>query len=115
MRLILGLAFALSVSAPLPAAEPTPNTPATLDVVVEDSRGRAIDTLGPADFSVTEQSRPLAVDSVRFVRPGASGAGSTAVPVSAPLSGSTGHAGRVIAIYLDEFHVVPGATARAAR
>jgi VWFA-related protein len=84
-------------------------------VVVEDGRGRAIDTLGPADFSVTEQSRPLAVDSVRFVRAATKGAAATAVPVSTAGPGSPPDSGRVIAIYLDEFHVMPGPAADRAR
>ena len=110
MRLILALAFVAGASVPLPAADPAPN-PQTLDVLVEDSRGRAIDTLGPADFAVTEQSRSLGIDSVRFVRADQKAGGATAVPVSAPAQGSSPDSGRVIAIYLDEFHVVPGPAA----
>ena len=59
MRLTLALALALSAGRLLPAAETiAERSHVTIDVVVEDSRGRVVDTLGPADFSVTEQSRP---------------------------------------------------------
>src|SRR5262245_46848154 len=115
MRLILALALATGVSSASQAADPVPASPTTLDVVVQDGRGRAVETLGPADFSVTEQTRPLAVDSVRFVRGAApSGAGS-AVPVSAPVAGPGAGVGRVVAIYLDEFHVAPGPAAERVR
>src|SRR3954453_10541256 len=108
MRLILALAVALSASSPVFAAEPTPNGPATIDVVVEDGRGRTVETLNAADFSVTEQSRPLALESVRFIRAGARTAGVSPVPVSAALKDSNQPATSVVAIYLDEFHVTPG-------
>lgn len=113
MRLTLALVLAAGVSTALHAADAASGSATTLDVVVEDSRGRAIDTLGSSDFSVTEQGRPLIVDAVRFVRAAAQGAVS-AVPVSALADASTAD-GRVIAIYLDEFHVVPGAAAESVR
>ena len=53
MRLVLSFALALSVSAP-PSNPEAALATTTLDVVVEDARGQAIETLGPADFSVTE-------------------------------------------------------------
>src|SRR5262245_18894283 len=112
MRLILALTFAVGISTALGAADPTPGSAtATLDVVVEDNRGRAIDTLGPADFSVTEQSHSLTVDSVRFVRPVLPNTSASAVPPSATNGASGVETGRVVAIYLDEFHVAPGRTA----
>jgi VWFA-related protein len=111
MRLILALALTVGASTPLPAAESTPKNPTTLDVVVEDSRGRAIDSLAPSDFSVTEQSRPLALDSVRFVRASTTAVGVAAVPVNAAAQASHADSGRLVAIYLDEFHVVPGPAA----
>jgi len=113
MRLILALAIALSAGAPLPAAETTTIGPASIDVVVEDSRGRVVDTLGPSDFTVIEQSRPLTVESVRFVRASAKTAGVSAVSAAAPGSGTD--SGRVVAIYLDEFHVMPGPAAERVR
>lgn len=115
MRFFLALALVLSASTARPADQATPGRPPTLDVVVEDGRGRPVENLGPSDFTVTEQSHPVAVDAVRFVPPSGRAAGVTAVPISAPATGSDPDAGRVIAIYLDEFHVVPGAAAEQVR
>lgn len=115
MRFFLALALALSASTALPADQTTSGRPPTLDVVVEDSRGRVVDNLGPSDFTVTEQSRPVVVEGVRFVRAAARAAGLTVVPIAAPAPGSDPDAGRVVAIYLDEFHVEPGAAAEQAR
>src|SRR5215467_1612988 len=103
MRWFLTLALATSASVLLPAAElPLSNLP-TLDVVVEDGRGQAVDTLGPSDFTVTEQSRVLSVESVRFVRRGPASGGVAAVPVSNTSPATAPDTGRLIAIYLDEF------------
>ena len=115
MRFSLALALVLSASTALPADQTMSSRPPTLDVVVEDSRGRAVENLAPSDFTVTEQSRPVAVEGVRFVRAGGRATGVTAVPVSAPVTPPDPDAGRVIAIYLDEFHVVPGAGAEQVR
>lgn len=115
MRFFLALALVLGASPALPAEQTTSSRPPTLDVVVEDSRGKAVENLGPSDFTVTEQSRPVAVEGVRFVRAVSKGTGVTAVPVSAAVSASDPRAGSVMAIYLDEFHVAPGALAEQMR
>jgi len=115
MRFFLALALVLSASTALPADQTSSSRPPMLDVVVEDSRGKPVENLGPSDFTVTEQSRPVAVESVRFVRAASKAAGVTALPVSAPARPSDPGAGSVIAIYLDEFHVAPGAPAEQVR
>jgi VWFA-related protein len=115
MRSFLVLALVVGASSLLPAAESTPNNLPTLDVVVEDGRGKAVETLGPSDFSVTEQSRALAVESVRLVSAKPGSGGVAAVPVSQAAPVSTTDAGRLIAIYLDEFHVTPGPAAERVR
>jgi VWFA-related protein len=115
MRLFLALALVLTASTALPAGQTTSSRPPTLDVVVEDSRGKAVENLGPSDFTVTEQSRPVAVAGVRFVRAAAKAPGVTATPVSAAERASDPDVGSVIAIYLDEFHVAPGASAEQVR
>src|SRR5262245_12754915 len=111
MRLLLALALTLG-AIHLSAADSARTSP-TLDVVVEDSHGKAIDTLKQSDFTVTEQSRAIAIESVRFVRAERNGA--AAMPASATPSDASDAAGRVIAIYLDEFHVAPGPAADRAR
>jgi len=115
MRFLLALTLVLSASTALPAGQTTSSSPPTLDVVVEDSRGKAVENLGPSDFTVTEQSHPVAVEGVRFVRAAAKAPAVTAVPVSAAANASEADAGSVIAIYLDEFHVAPGAPAEQVR
>src|SRR5437764_1104750 len=106
MRLVLALALALGAAAPPPIPDSS-SGPTTLDAIVEDTRGRSIDSLGAADFSVTEQSRPVPIESVRFVR-AAKDAAVGPIPISASTAAQSPNAGRVIGIYLDEFHVVPG-------
>ncbi len=112
MRAVFALALALSAGAPAPTPDVQPATIA-LDVVVEDARGRAVETLGPADFSVSEQAHPLSIDSVRFVRATGSVPAPLAVPISTASDETAGVADtrRLFAIFLDEFHVTPGAGA----
>ena len=88
------VALAASAAISQIAAATLPPPPAVLDAIVEDARGRAVDTLGPTDFSVTERDRPLTIDAVRFVRP----SDADRDPAAA----------RLFAIFLDEFHVTPG-------
>src|SRR5438552_15529387 len=98
MRLVLALALTLGAAAPPPTSESTPPTAPTLDVVVEDARGRTVETLGLADFSVTEQSRPLMIDSVRFVRaPATPAGGATPVSIGAAAQAPDVDGARVIA------------------
>lgn len=115
MRFCFVLALVLNASTALAADQAASIRPPTLDVVVEDAKGRAVENLGPSDFTVTEQSHPIVVDGVRFVRAASKGAGVTAVPVSSSTATSDADAGRVIAIYLDEFHVAPGDAAEQVR
>jgi VWFA-related protein len=67
--------------------------PVTLDVVVTDAKARPIQNLSPRDLEVTDAGEPRAVDDVR--------------PRSA--------GGRVIGIFLDDFHVQAGESTLRAR
>ena len=60
------------------------------DVIVSDARGRAVGTLTPADFTVTENGVAQTLDAVRFVKDDA----------------------RLVAILLDEYHVNAASTER---
>jgi VWFA-related protein len=64
-----------------------------VDAIVTDARGRAVDTLKAADFTVIEQGQPQPVASAQFVR------------------GET----RLLAIFLDEFHTTAGDAATRVR
>jgi len=57
-----------------------------IDAVVSDARGRTIDTLKLQDFEVRDDGAMLALDDVRFIR----------------------NESRIVAIYLDEYHVSAG-------
>ena len=69
--------------ASLSASDPQP---VVIDAVVSDARGRTIDTLKLQDFEVRDDGALLALDEVRFIR-------------DEP---------RLVAIYLDEYHVSAG-------
>ncbi len=103
MALVLALALALGVSAA--AQTDVPPTSAALDVVVSDARGRAVETLTAADFHVTEGGVPVAVESLRFVR-----------PLPSPSIADRGvsaidESSRLFGILLDEYHTSPGPSA----
>jgi VWFA-related protein len=59
----------------------------TIDAIVSDARGRRLETLKAADFELREDGALRSIDEVRFVKDDA----------------------RLFAMYLDEYHVAPGA------
>ena len=69
----------------LAAAADVPHV-VTIDALVADARGRAIETLKASDFELREDGSPCELDDVRFVHDQA----------------------RLFAIYLDEYHVARG-------
>src|SRR5262245_2455707 len=91
MNPVVPLLLALGAS-PTAIAQDAP-APVTLDVVVEDVKGRQPRILSASDVSVTEQGIPLTVSAVRPVH----------------------ETKRVIGFFLDEFHVAPGAAAARVR
>lgn len=64
-----------------------------IDLIAADARGRVVDTLQPADFEVIDDGRAQTLEGARFIRPSA----------GAP---------RLLAVFLDEYHVSPAATLR---
>jgi VWFA-related protein len=92
MPIVLVLALALNAAEPQ-APEPPAAAPRVVDVIASDSRGRPIETLTAADFSVLEQAVPQSVASARFVRDDV----------------------RLFGIFLDEFHITPGDAAARVR
>src|SRR4051812_48284435 len=84
------LALALALQAAMLQAQDAPSVPqVSLDVVAADSRGRHVDTLSIADFAAVQDGVAQPIASADFVR----------------------DSGRVIAIFLDEFHTIPGPAA----
>jgi VWFA-related protein len=76
----------------LPSLKPTPQT-IRIDVIASDLRGRRVENLKPADFEIREDGVVQALDTARFIKP-------------------TPNDGRLIAVFLDEYHVSVGNSAR---
>ena len=77
----------------LSAAARGADDPITLNVVVTDAKSRPVKNLTPADFEVADSGMPGSVEDVRLQSGG----------------------GRVLAIFLDEYHVQPGHSTERAR
>ena len=112
------LATAVSLQ-PAPPPSAAPDTVVRVDAFVVDARGRPIDTLKPLDFDLREDGVPQTIDAVRFVR-----ADGRAADADGPGSIESDHdeqreaarrGVRLFAIYLDEYHITPGAAADRAR
>lgn len=111
----MSLAFVLALALTAVSQGDRPPGHVTIDVVVNDAQGRSVPTLQATDFSVDEQGTPQPVLSVRFVRT-LSGAGLVeSVPAVETAEDERREAGtpgaRLFAIFLDEFHISPGAEA----
>jgi VWFA-related protein len=110
------LAAAVSLQ---PAVPPAADTMVRVDAFVVDARGRAIDTLKASDFDLREDGVPQTIDAVRLVH-----ADGRAADTDAPGTIESDHdeqreaarrGVRLFAIYLDAYHVTPGAPADRAR
>ena len=116
-----------SVDQPVATPSSTSNQPSllsrlfTLDVVVTDARGRAVEDLKPSDFELREDTTVLPLESVRLVRTApADPVTATAAADRAPtpiltaaderLAASRDET-RLFAIFLDDYHVESGANA----
>ncbi len=80
-----------------------------IDAVVTDRQGRPVVGLSPSDFEVLENGvrRPLASAEPRGVPPAVRPAGSAGSAPAAPSSAKESGA-RIFALFLDEFHTLPG-------
>ena len=86
------IACAAAVALTSPVAPASAAEPVSLDVVVTDAKARPVKSVGPDDLELTVAGEPQRVDAVRLESGG----------------------GRIIGIFLDEFHVRAGdATLRA--
>ena len=116
--LALAASVALAASAQsFPAPRPAPFA-VQIDVIPVDARGRFVDDLKPADFVLREDGAAQPLDFVRLVRAGV-GPSST-LPDPGPRVDNEQQAAlldgaRVFAIFLDEYHVSPGASTERAR
>jgi VWFA-related protein len=89
-----------------------------IDVIPVDASGRVVDDLNPAEFAVHDEGAAQPLDGVRLVRAGGEPStplqGRLGPPDQAPAVASPDTA-RVFAIFLDEYHVSPGASTMRAR
>lgn len=115
MRILLASTLALGLALPGDTRTPPP-TQVHVAVSVTDARGRVVPGLQAADFAVTERGARVPVVpvvDVRFVPPPAVAA--TAPPgnpaANEPASDSPPAGARVVAIFLDEYHVAPARSA----
>jgi VWFA-related protein len=118
-RAAAAVALMLALASPraLPAQSAVGNQPSatqrlvTVDVSATDARGRRVDDLRASDFELREESTPIAIESVRFVRPGGIQPPSAAAAIQTPSderAAAAGDEARLFAIFLDEYHVAGG-------
>jgi VWFA-related protein len=125
MRVFLAAALTTSLAAVLAGAQsttereqPVVTHTVRIDAIALDAGGRFVANLGVGDFDLREDGVPQTIDEVRLVSTGATSAGETLPPVgsAADERREAGRAGtRLVAIYLDEYHVSAGASTDRAR
>jgi VWFA-related protein len=124
MSRALAAALALAAAVTPAASDRTPPAPppapiaVQLDVIPLDARGHIVEDLTPADFAVREDGSAQPLDSIRLVHAG--DGPSSALPDPAPRAdreqpASLPEGTRVFAIFLDEYHVSPGASTERVR
>jgi VWFA-related protein len=80
----------------------------TIDLIATDVRGRTVDDLKATDFDLREEGAALAVESVRLVRLSAAASGDTPVAIETGAEerqAASRDEARLVAIFLDEYHV----------
>jgi VWFA-related protein len=83
-----------------------------IDVIAADAAGRAVDNLKAADFDLREDGTPQSIDDVRFVKIDGGAYGDEPPPIRSELDERTEAAradSRLVAIFLDDYHVGAGA------
>jgi VWFA-related protein len=89
----------------------------TIDVVVTDARGRAVEDLKASDFDLREESAALPLESIRLVRSRTNGPAEAAATDQAITTAADEHQAaspdeaRLFAMFLDDYHVESGAAA----
>lgn len=112
MRVACAVALLLAGTA-VYAQVPTPDTPILLDVVVDNARARA--PLQASDFTVTEGGQPMRVEAVHLVQIPSSQTPLPAVASDADEATTAAAADRLVAIYVDEYHLSDDERFRVAR
>ena len=89
-----------------------------IDVITTDAGGRAIDTLKTADFELREDGTPQSIEEVRFIKIAGAAGGHEPPPIRSERDEHTEAIGdntRLVAIFLDDYHVSAGATTERVR
>lgn len=106
MRALVPALIVTTVAAAFASGTAAPRS-IRLDVIVTDSHGRTVENLGAADFELREDGAPHGVDEVRFVRTTAVAEERT-IQIDSDASERSEAAsarGRIVGIFLDEYHV----------
>lgn len=90
---LLAMAVSQSAVTPQPPTRAPQSQQVRIDLIASDSRGRVLENLKAADFELRDDGVAQTLESVRFVRPAAG-------------------EGRLLAIFLDEYHVSRDAAPR---
>src|SRR5438093_8677323 len=97
------------------AESSTPHT-VRVDVIASDARGRSVENLKPTDFAITENASPQVIDGLQFVKAdGALPADAERRPIRSEFDEQAEAARpgtRLIALFLDEYHVSAANAAR---
>src|SRR5262245_45836598 len=114
---LLTLVLSNAVAAQPQAPPSTSGRLVRMDVFATDARGRAIEDLKSGDFELREEGNAQTIEAARFVpvAPGGDG-GPVVIQSSTDERAAAARQGvRLFALFLDEYHVPPGATADRAR
>ena len=101
--LVRAIAVAACLAGPVLFAQPA-GAPVTLDVVVEETTAQR-PPLSASDFTVTDDGEALAVESVRLVQPPPDTAPLPAVATDDDETRAVSQAGRLVGVYVDEYHL----------
>ena len=98
-----------------PDGDPVPHT-VRIDVLAVDARGQSVPNLKAAEFNLREDGLALPVDEARFVRVDPAATADPPQPVNA--RGDEEQEARrantrLVAIFIDEYHISPGSADRA--
>ncbi len=121
MRGVLAAAFALALLGPQPPLRGEPSAPShlvSIDVIPADARGRILDDLAPGEFELREEGALQTLEGVRFIRVALGPPSGAPVMIRTAADERQAAAGddtRLVAIFLDEYHVSAGASTDRAR
>jgi VWFA-related protein len=114
MRFVMAALAAATAGGVISAADPPATRVVRIDVIATDSVGRSVETLTTADFDLRENGAVQILNDVRFIRAGKETAGPPpAIESEADERTEAKRPDtRLVAIFLDDYHVSPASSAR---